>query len=179
MGFIDADDGIGYSSGEVKIERDLNNADAVDLNVRYNVINKKYSLRAILENLGIEYRGSNMYCPFHPDSLTGKPSAKYHEDTDLIYCFSESKVFSAYHALKLLMGKNMREVFRSVWMSMSDEEKKEALAEFGTDGAGEDIENPIWKKYEGVHKMFREGKVDFKKHKNALYKIFNIMGVGV
>lgn len=177
MGFIDSDDGFGvFSSVKKDYTQNIRNAESVDYKIKYDLINKKYSLKRLLDQLGIEYFGSNMYCPFHPDSLTGKPSAKYHEDSDLIYCFSESKVYSAYHALKLLMGKNMDEVFRSIWRGMSDSEKRSILESYGQDSEDEESCNPLWVQFKDVHEMFKFGKVSYRQHKNALYKIFNMMG---
>lgn len=173
MGFIDGDDTRVYKRDYSK---NIRNADSVDFKIKYDLINKKYSLKRILDQLGIEYFGSNMFCPFHPDSLTGKPSAKYHEDSDLIYCFSESKVYSAYHALKLLVGRDMNAVFREIWREMSDEEKINVLESYGKSSEDEEFCNPVWENYREVHEMFKSGKVSYRQHKNALYKILNMMG---
>jgi len=61
--------------------------------VKFEAINRKYSLKKLLKGAGLHPESQNMYCPFHDDELTGKPSAKYHPDTDKLYCFSESKMY--------------------------------------------------------------------------------------
>ena len=56
--------------------------------VKYEAINRKFNMGKLLTGLGYNINSQTMFCPFHADSLIGKPSAKYHSDTDILYCFS-------------------------------------------------------------------------------------------
>lgn len=143
----------------------------------FTVINKNYSLRDLLEGIGAEVGGSNMYCPFHPDSLTGKPSAKYFDNDDSLYCFSENKMYSAYHALKLLYGKNMKKVFYKAWKGMNETEREEMMREHGGDSQVDDGEfiSPVWRQCRIIMGKFSKGEVSFKQHRNAMYKVIVMM----
>lgn len=145
-----------------------NSTDDIPVQIKYKVINDAYSLKSLLEGLGVKVGGSNIYCPFHPDEDTGKPSAKYHPDTDLLYCFSESKVYSAYHAIKLLYMKDIDAVFRELWGKMTPQQQREVMTEETAQGI---IEPPGWTQTKRVWTQFSLGAVTFKQHKNALYKI--------
>ena len=152
--------------------------DKVDPLVRYEVINSTYRLKDILEGLGLWTGGSNMFCPFHPDALTGKPSAKYHEDSDLLYCFSENKIYSAYHAIKLLYNSDVDKVFNNIWGKMSKEDKMAVLSKHGSLNA-----SPVasyipssWETYsKSVLSYFEGGRVNFKQYKNALFKVYSLV----
>lgn len=163
---------------KVFVENSLDRSITEKINplVKVEVINKKYNLGALLTNLGYDITGSNMYCPFHPDEATGKPSAKYHKDTDLLYCFSENKMFSAYHALKLLYGVNMDKVFMDIWSKMSLDERHNVMEKY--DEHGSDIANVSseWEKYKKlVLDKFRTREVNYTQYKNALYKVMMIV----
>ncbi len=150
----------------------------IDFNpiLMYNVINSKHSLKKLLLSLGIDFMGANIYCPFHPDEMTGKPSAKYHENDDTLYCFSEQKKYTSYHVLKLLYSMDIKKEFLKLWADLSDSERDNFLREFDPEGvdSGKFI-NPEWKRSVIVRGMFREGKVNFRQHKNALYKISTLI----
>lgn len=146
--------------------------------VKFHAINMYYSnnnrnMEKLLNDLDITTRGSNMYCPFHNDEITGKPSAKYHPESDMVYCFSESKVYTAYHALKILYGFDMNKIFKEAWLKLSDIDKEEILRKYGDEENIDKREfiNPIWKELTPVLSQFMFGNVEFKKHKIALYKI--------
>jgi predicted Zn-dependent protease with MMP-like domain len=150
--------------------------------LKYHSVNRFFSVKGrdmetLLNDLGIETRGSNMYCPFHNDELGGKPSAKYHPESDTVYCFSESKLFTSYHVLKDLYGKDMGKVFKKVWNELSEEEKEELLGKYGEGVEVDSKENisPIWRGLSNVLNQFRENNVEFNKHKNALYKIMKLI----
>lgn len=151
--------------------------DEINPLVKVEVINKKYNLGALLTKLGYDISGSNMYCPFHPDEMTGKPSAKYHADTDRLYCFSENKSYSAYHAIKLLYGLDVDKVFKDIWSGMSLDERHAIMDKY-EDGSTESMSLPSeWEKYRDlVLDKFRKGQVTFKQYKNALYKVLMIVG---
>lgn len=61
-------------------------------------INSKFSMKAALENIGVKV-STNMFCPFHDDIIGGHKSAKYHADTDSIFCFSCHRSFYTYDVL--------------------------------------------------------------------------------
>lgn len=150
--------------------------DKINPLVKVEVINKRYNLGKLLENMGINISGSNMYCPFHPDEATGKPSAKYHKDTDLVYCFSENKMYSAYHAIKLLYGLDVNKVFMDAWAGMSLEERHSIMEKYD-EGDSRIISVPSeWDKYkELVLDKFKHKEVTYKQYKNALYKVLMIV----
>lgn len=146
--------------------------------VKVEVINKRFNLGKLLKNLGYRIEIGNIYCPFHDDEATGKPSAKYHEDTDLLYCFSENKMYSAYHALKFLYGKDVNDIFRSIWIQMTEMERKEILSRYDSEGNHKITkqEKSLWDVYqEKVLDMFKMGKVNYTQYKNALYKVLMII----
>lgn len=147
--------------------------------VKFYAINKYFNMKELMLNAGIDVLKTTMYCPFHDDEDGGKPSAKYHPDTDLLYCFSESKIYSAYHVLKLIYKADMEQKFYEAWTNLSDKEKEELILKYNkednVDIKGTKFINPIWKKYKAVHSKFRENEVSFKQHKNALYKLFTMI----
>ena len=144
--------------------------------VKMKVINKYYNLGKILKNLGCDINSSNIYCPFHPDSMTGKPSAKYYPDSDLLYCFSENKIYSAYHAIKLIYGLDINKVFRDLWGKMSVSERHFFIENSEQNDLFNTKDNIIWERYkESVLGQFKKRKVNFTQYKNALYKILMII----
>ncbi len=150
--------------------------------VKFHTINRYYStdkmnMEKLLNNMGIVTRGSNMYCPFHNDEIGGKPSAKYHPDSDMIYCFSESKVFTAWHTLKELYAMDMEKVFRDSWMNLNETDKEELLRRYSDEDTVDKREfiNPIWKILDFVTSKFKNHEVTLKQHKNALYKIMSMI----
>ena len=141
--------------------------------VKYEVINKRFSLEKLLRGMGCDTSNGLMYCPFHPDALTGKPSAKYHKDSDLLYCFSESKMYSAYHALKILYGRDVNKIFDDIWSEMSKEDKEDILSKYD-DGTGELVnkeeEKSLWDKYIPILSNFKNNNITYTQFKNGLYK---------
>lgn len=144
--------------------------------VKMDVINSRYNLGGLLRQLGHNLESSNLYCPFHPDELTGKPSAKYHADTDLLYCFSEHKMYSAYHALKLLYGIDTNKVFQDIWSKMTTQERAEVLDKRGEVAPSLQKQQSTWEFYKtNVLDQFKARKVDYRQYKNALYKVLMVM----
>lgn len=150
--------------------------------VKYYAINKFFSVKGrnmefLLNDLGIETRGSNMFCPFHDDDVGGKPSAKYHPDSDTLYCFTESKVFTAYHVLKILYAKDMNKIFEKVWENLTEEEQQDLLTKHGEDVrvTRREYISPIWLNLYEVLYKFKMGEVDFRQHKNALFKVLSMV----
>lgn len=140
--------------------------------VKYEAINRKFNLGKLLTGLGYSIGSQNMYCPFHADALTGKPSAKYHSDTDILYCFSESKCYTAYHALKILYNKDMDKIFDIVWTSMSSAERQEILDKVEPDKnhvVTKETES-AWEKYKTMLLNFRDKNVNYTQFKTGLYK---------
>jgi hypothetical protein len=147
--------------------------------VKYEAINRKFNLGKLLMGLGYTISSQNMYCPFHADEITGKPSAKYHADTDILYCFSENKCYTAYHALKILYAKDMDKIFDIVWTSMSSAERQEILDKVEPD------KNHIvtkesqseWEQYKTLLLNFRDKNVNYTQFKNGLYKALDALAV--
>lgn len=145
----------------------------VDPLVKYEVINRRFNLGKLLRSYGCDIDGQQMYCPFHMDKLTGKPSAKYHSDTDRLYCFSESKSYTAYHALKILFNQDMSKVFDKVWALYSLDEKREILENFSTGGGdSSQMLSPIWEQYKPLLDKFQKGEITYRQFKAGMYKVF-------
>ena len=194
MGLFDVD-GFGDDSGVSSVvsgsvsEKSKFSENAFDKSIvdnlspllKMEVINKNYNLGELLKNLGVDLSGSNIYCPFHADELTGKPSARYHPDTDLLFCFSESKMYSAYHAIKILYGVNTDKVFYDLWYKMPLDQRHSLMDKYdkngGTFSSSEtDKKKSEWSKYnDSVLVHFRNRKVNFRQYKNALYKVLKLI----
>lgn len=144
--------------------------------LKVDIINKHYNMGKLLENLGYDISRGSMYCPFHPDESTGKPSAKYHEDTDKLYCFSENKMYSSYHVIKLLYGIDTEKVFRDIWNNMSEIDRREWYSKYDENGVKSEKEVSKWEIYQkAVLSKFQTGEVSFTQYKNALYKVLKIV----
>lgn len=143
----------------------------------YHIINKCYSMKSLLEEAGIDTSGTNMYCPFHDDVLTGKKSAKFFREDDSLYCFSENRVYTAYHALRYLYGANMKKVFLKAWGGLSDPEKEQLMHEYGGDSEvlKTDFISPVWRQCIIILGKFRKGEVTLHQHRNALYKVLKMI----
>lgn len=138
--------------------------------IMFEVINKRFSLKKLLINYGVDLTHSVIYCPFHNDRLTGKPSAKYHDDTDRLYCFSESKSYTAYHALKILYNYDMSQIFNDIWKGFSLSERDEILNRHDLTPQT-DCSNVISRHSTNL-KAFSQGRVTYTQMKNGLYRLF-------
>ena len=144
--------------------------------VKVDVINHYFKLSDLLREYGCYIDGSTMYCPFHDDDITGKPSAKYHSDTDLLYCFSENKVYSSYHALKILFGKDVNLIFKKIWSTLSKEERLSYIGKHDEKVKDVVVEDTGWDYYnKNVLSTFKVGKVSYEQYKNALYKVLSLI----
>ena len=144
--------------------------------VKVDVINHYFKLSDLLREYGCYIDGSTMYCPFHDDDITGKPSAKYHSDTDLLYCFSENKVYSSYHALKILFGKDVNLIFKKIWSTLSKEERLSYIGKHDEKVKDVVVEDTGWEYYnKNVLSTFKVGKVSYEQYKNALYKVLSLI----
>lgn len=140
--------------------------------VKLDVINDNYSLEKMLRNYGCYIDGSTMYCPFHDDDVTGKPSAKFHRDTDTLYCFSENKVYTAYHALKILYGQNVNTIFNRIWKTLTKEERLDYIGKYDDGNSAVVVSDSDWEYYDkNILSRFRNGNVSFSQYKNALYHV--------
>lgn len=140
--------------------------------VKLDVINDNYSLEKMLRNYGCYIDGSTMYCPFHDDDVTGKPSAKFHHDTDTLYCFSENKVYTAYHALKILYGQNVNTIFNRIWKTLTKEERLDYIGKYDEGNSAVVVSDSDWEYYDkNILSRFRDGNVSFSQYKNALYHV--------
>jgi len=75
--------------------------------VRY--FNRTIPIRSLLIEFGACYgRETSIWCPFHPDSMTGHKSAAIRDESNIVFCFSEKRVYRPYDVLKLL-GKQMED----------------------------------------------------------------------
>ena len=150
--------------------------------LKYEAINRHFNLRRVLREQNIEVPQYNFFCPFHDDESTGKPSARYHENSDSIYCYSEQKHYTSYHALKLICGFDMEKVFVYAWENLSDADKEELQRKYDdTVSIGKKAETSTFTDpvFEEGNKMFlvkfKEGRIDFSVYKSRLFKIFKRM----
>lgn len=124
------------------------------------VINKMMPLDSVLDFLGIEYSiGSNMYCPFHDD--TNHPSAKFFtspEGGGSIWCFSEQKMYFSSHAITLLGGKNIDDVFYKLWGGLGEVEKQSLLSLYDKPL---DVLPVNWDKGKESLSPFKQGRMDY------------------
>jgi len=138
----------------------------------YDVINRHYKLKDILEDLGSrDLMGTNCLCPFHGEvEGISKPSAKYYPETDRLYCFREDKTFTAYHALKQLVGGDMGLYFKEAWMELSPEVRDELIQKYT---ANEQVESKVseFAPYRLVVEKFRSGEVGYDRYSRAMRKI--------
>ena len=203
MGLFDVD-GIGFKNNKEKIKKENSFNTGLDISevdnslvntdktsgsdfdktlvgeinplVKIDVINSHFKLSDLLREYGCYIDGSTMYCPFHDDDITGKPSAKYHSDTDLLYCFSENRVYSAYHALKILFGKDVNFIFKKIWSNMSKEDRLSYIGKYDEKAKDIVIEDTGWNYYnKNILSAFKLGKVTYEQYKNALYKVLSLV----
>lgn len=138
----------------------------------FDAINKYYSLKDILEDIGCDDLGAtNCYCPFH-NEIKGlsKPSAKYYEDSDTLYCYQENRSFTAYHGIKILLKGDIKVYFNEAWQNLDSAVKEELIEKYGS-GEIAESSSKILEPYENVFEMFINGNIDFKKYKGAIRKI--------
>ena len=64
------------------------------------IANQKFNMKKLLKRYDyLDHVGqSHILCPFHDD--INNPSARYFEDTDKLYCFTERKLYGAYDMLR-------------------------------------------------------------------------------
>lgn len=140
--------------------------------LRFAAVNKFFRLRDILEGYGLELDFGNIFCPFHPDEAGGKKSARYHPNSDILYCYSEGKTYTAYHGLKLLYNYDMGKAFEVAWLRLDDSVKQKLIMEYSTGSdLGNEIKDPIWEKGKMLMSFFQAGKIGLSQFKVALYKI--------
>lgn len=95
------------------------------------------------------------FCIFHENTDT--PSAKYYNDSNLVWCFAEQKMYTVYDALKVF-GENPEKVFNDLWSNMTQERKLELM-----ESIGKEVEKPL--PYEQTLFDFRKGKCNITKLK--------------
>lgn len=77
--------------------------------LRVRRFNRTVPIRAILEREGLaQSYEKSIWCPFHPDDATGHRSAVIKDEGNIVFCFSERRVYRPYDVVKL-KGKKMEE----------------------------------------------------------------------
>ena len=99
------------------------------------------------------------FCIFHENTET--PSAKYYQDSNLIWCFAEQKMYTVYDALKVF-GENPEKVFNDIWKTKTEEEKL-ALME----SIGHEVEKPL--PYLSELYKFKSGKITIGELQESIY----------
>lgn len=71
----------------------------IDIVLERKIISAYISMVDLFETFKIEYsEHSNMFCPFHYNTQT--PSAHYHTDSNLLWCYSEQRMYSSWDLIK-------------------------------------------------------------------------------
>ena len=116
--------------------------------VKLDVINDNYSLEKMLRNYGCYIDGSTMYC------------------------FYENKVYTAYHALKILYGQNVNTIFNRIWKTLTKEERLDYIGKYDEGNSAVVVSDSDWEYYDkNILSRFRDGNVSFSQYKNALYHV--------
>lgn len=138
----------------------------------YDAINRYYSLKEILEDIGVTDLGAtNCCCPFHGEIKgLSKPSAKYYPDSDTLYCYQEGKSYTAYHGIKTLWNGDIKIYFNEAWNNLNDVVKEELLQKYGDVNSVEKSDNQL-EPYSDVYNEFISGNINFKTYRTALRKV--------
>lgn len=138
----------------------------------YDAINRYYSLKEILEDIGVTDLGAtNCCCPFHGEIKgLSKPSAKYYPDSDTLYCYQEGKSYTAYHGIKTLWNGDIKIYFNEAWNNLNDVIKEELLQKYGDVNSVEKSDNQL-EPYSDVYNEFISGNINFKTYRTALRKV--------
>lgn len=138
----------------------------------YDAINRYYSLKEILEDIGVTDLGAtNCCCPFHGEIKgLSKPSAKYYPDSDTLYCYQEGKSYTAYHGIKILWNGDIKIYFNEAWNNLNDVIKEELLQKYGDVNSVEKSDNQL-EPYSDVYNEFISGNINFKTYRTALRKV--------
>ena len=138
----------------------------------YDAINRYYSLKEILEDIGVTDLGAtNCCCPFHGEIKgLSKPSAKYYPDSDTLYCYQEGKSYTAYHGIKILWNGDIKIYFNEAWNNLNDVIKEELLQKYGDANSVEKSDNQL-EPYSDVYNEFISGNINFKTYRTALRKV--------
>lgn len=72
----------------------------IDVALERKIINHYILMTDLFDKLGIEYsEHSNMFCPFHDNTVS--PAAHYHTDSNLLWCYSEQRMYGSWNVLKI------------------------------------------------------------------------------
>ena len=125
----------------------------IDKKLEIKIINHYIKMTDLFDKLGIEYsEHSNMFCPFHGNFNT--PSAHYHTDSNLLWCYSENRMYGSWDVLKQFYPNiDTNKLAKGIAEKFGIEEIEKTL------GAIE-IDTKI--PFENSLKKFKEGKITYK-----------------
>ena len=100
----------------------------LDVQTQRFLINKFIFMDRLMDMLNIDYRvNSNMFCPFHRNE--NSPSAHYYSESNLLWCFSEQKMYGSYDLYKIYTDVNTEELAIKILSKFSDEQQRKLLLE--------------------------------------------------
>ncbi|MGL6066140.1 MAG: hypothetical protein ACRC0R_03600 [Cetobacterium sp.] len=139
----------------------------------YETINIHFSLKNILMDIGCDdLEATNCYCPFHGEIRgLSKPSAKYFEDSDTLYCYQEQKSYTAYHGAKELLKWDISSKFVEAWNCIDEEQRSYLLEKYGAGEVIEDSSSKVLKPYSNIFEDFKSKNVSLKQYRVALRNI--------
>ncbi len=125
----------------------------IDLILEKKIINTYIKMTDLFDKLGIEYsEHSNMYCPFHGNFNT--PSAHYHTDTNLLWCYSENRMYGSWDVLnQFYPNLDINKIAVGIAKKLGIEEIEKKLGEL-------EIDTTI--PFEDSLLKFKQGKISYK-----------------
>ena len=125
----------------------------IDLLLEKKIINTYIRMTDLFDKLGIEYsEHSNMYCPFHGNFNT--PSAHYHTDSNLLWCYSENRMYGSWDVLKQFYPNiDINKIAVGIAKKLGIEEIEKKLGEL-------ELDTTI--PYEESLKKFKQNKISYK-----------------
>ena len=100
----------------------------LDYSAQRFIINKFIRMDKLMDMLHIDYRvNANSFCPFHQNDNT--PSAHFYDDSNLMWCFSEQKMYGSYDLYKVYTQINTEALALKILSKFPEEQQKQILME--------------------------------------------------
>lgn len=125
----------------------------IDINLERKIINYYIKMTDLFDKLNIDYsEHSNMYCPFHDNTVS--PAAHYHTDSNLLWCYSEQRMYGSWDVLKQFYPEmNINKIAVGIAKKLGKSEIEKTLGEL-------ELDDNI--PYEKALQQFKENKIDYK-----------------
>lgn len=127
--------------------------DNIDKQLERKIINYFIPMTQLFDRLGIEYsEHSNMFCPFHDNTET--PAAHYHSDSNLLWCYSEQKMYGSWNLIKIYFpNMDTNKIAVGIIKKFGIDEVERVLGSV-------EIDDSI--PFDKSLKLFRDGKITYK-----------------